>query len=62
MISELESKESKEEEDNNITRANEFLDQDLKELGPDRLDREDINELDIKKEVTEEFKTSKYFR
>ena len=62
MISESESKKSKEEEDNNITRANEFLDQDLEELGPDRLDREDIDELDIKKEVTEEFKTSKYFR
>ena len=62
MICESESKESEEEEDNNITRANEFLDQDLEELGPDRLDREDIDELDIKKEVTEEFKTSKYFR
>ena len=62
MISESESKESEEEEDNNITRANEFLDQDLEELGPDRLDREDINESNIKKEVTKEFKTSKYFR
>ena len=62
MISESESEESEEEEDDNITRANEFLDQDLEELGPDRLDREDINELDIVKEVTEEFKTFKYFR
>ena len=65
MISESESEESeesKEEEEDNITRTNEYLDQDLKELGPDRLDREDINESDIKKEVTKEFKTSKYFR
>ncbi|KAL5331293.1 hypothetical protein ACEPPN_000823 [Leptodophora sp. 'Broadleaf-Isolate-01'] len=54
--------ESEEEEDDDITRTNEFLDQDLKELGRDRLDREEINESDIKKEVTEEFKISKYFR
>ena len=60
MISELESEDNKEEDD--ITQANEFLDQDLEELGPDRLDREDIDELDIKKKVTKEFKTSKYFR
>jgi hypothetical protein len=60
--SESESKEESEsEEEDDITRANEYLDQDLEELGPDRLDREDINESDIKKEVTKEFKTSKYF-
>ena len=53
--------EVKEEEDN-ITQANEFLDQDLKELGQDRLDKEEINKSDIEKEVSEEFKTSKYFR
>jgi hypothetical protein len=39
--------ESKSKKEDNITRANEYLDQDLKELGPDRLDREDINESDI---------------
>jgi hypothetical protein len=61
VISESESEESKKEEEDNITCTNEFLDQDLKELGLDRLDREDINELDIKREVTKEFKTSKYF-
>ena len=61
VISELESEESKEEEDNNITCANEFLDQDLEELGPDRLDRENIDKLDIEKKVTKEFKISKYF-
>jgi hypothetical protein len=60
--SELESEEeSKSEEKDNITRANKYLDQDLEELGPDRLNKEDINELDIKKEVTKEFKTFKYF-
>ena len=65
VISELESEEeseSEEEEEDDITRVNEYLDQDLEELGPDRLDREDIDELDIKKEVTKEFKTFKYFR
>ncbi|KAL5331349.1 hypothetical protein ACEPPN_000879 [Leptodophora sp. 'Broadleaf-Isolate-01'] len=59
VISESESEEEEEEDD--ITCTNEFLDQDLKELGPDRLDREEIDESDIEKEVTEEFKTSKYF-
>ncbi|KAH9203468.1 hypothetical protein DL95DRAFT_472356 [Leptodontidium sp. 2 PMI_412] len=38
-----ESEESEEEEEDDITRANEYLDQDLKELGLDRLDREDID-------------------
>ena len=60
--SESEEEEEEEEEDDDITRANEYLDQDLKELGPDRLDREDIDESDIEKEVSEEFKTSKFFR
>ena len=60
VISESESEESKKE--NDINQANEFLDQDLKELGPDKLDKKDINKSDIKKEVTKEFKTSKYFR
>jgi hypothetical protein len=62
VISKSESKESKKKKKNNITYTNKFLDQDLKELGPDRLDREDIDESDIKKKVTKEFKTSKYFR
>jgi hypothetical protein len=62
VISESESEESEEEEEDDITRTNEFLDQDLEELGPDRLDREDIDESDIEREVTKEFKTSKYFR
>ena len=60
VISESESEDNKKEDD--ITQANEFLDQDLEELGQDRLDREEIDESDIEKEVTEEFKTSKYFR
>jgi hypothetical protein len=59
VISESESKESKKKD--NINQANKFLDQDLKKLGLDRLNRENINELDIKKEVTKEFKTFKYF-
>ncbi|KAL5317038.1 hypothetical protein ACEPPN_016092 [Leptodophora sp. 'Broadleaf-Isolate-01'] len=54
VISELESKEesnNKEEEDD-ITCANEYLDQDLnKELGPDRLDREETDESDAKNEL-----------
>jgi hypothetical protein len=61
VISESESEESEKEEEDDITRTNKFLDQDFKELGLDRLDREDINESDIKREVTKEFKTSKYF-
>jgi hypothetical protein len=61
VISESESKESEKEKEDDITCTNKFLDQDLEELGPDRLDKEDINESDIKREVTKEFKTSKYF-
>ena len=60
MISESESEQESKEEDN-ITHANEFLDQDLKELGPDRLDREDINESDVEREVDKEVKISKSF-
>ena len=63
VISELESEEeSKSKEEDNITYANEYLDQDLKELGQDRLDRENMDKLDIEKEVSKEFKTSKFFR
>jgi hypothetical protein len=62
VISKLKSKESKKEKEDNITYTNKFLDQDLKELGPDRLNKKDINESDIKKKVIKEFKTSKYFR
>jgi hypothetical protein len=62
VISELESKEeSKSKEEDNITRANKYLDQDLKELGPDKLDREDIDESDTKIKVSEEFKHFKFF-
>ncbi|KAL5327905.1 hypothetical protein ACEPPN_005611 [Leptodophora sp. 'Broadleaf-Isolate-01'] len=59
LSSELESSESEEEDD--IACNNEYLDQDLEELGPDRLDREDTDESDIEKDITDEFKTSKYF-
>jgi hypothetical protein len=61
VISESESKESKEKEEDNITCTNKFLDQDLKKLGLNRLNREDIDKSDIKKEVIKEFKTFKYF-
>ncbi|KAG4427003.1 hypothetical protein IFR05_017514, partial [Cadophora sp. M221] len=51
VISELESEEKNEsEEEDDITRVNEYLDQDLEELGLDRLDREETNESDIEKE------------
>jgi hypothetical protein len=61
VISKSESKKSKKKEEDDITHTNKFLNQDLKELGPDRLNKEDIDELDIKKKVTKEFKTFKYF-
>jgi len=64
VISESESEEESEsesKEEDDITRANEYLDQDLKELGPDRLDREDINESDVEREVDKEVKSSKSF-
>jgi hypothetical protein len=62
VVSESESKkESESEEEDDITRINKYLDQDLKELGLDRLNREDINESDTKIKVSEEFKNSKFF-
>jgi hypothetical protein len=63
VISKSESeRESENKEEDNITCANEYLDQDLnKELGPDRLDREDTDELDAENKVSEEFKISKFF-
>ena len=53
--------ESESEEKDDITRVNEFLDQDLEELGPDRLDKEDIDESDVEIEVDEVVKSSKSF-
>ncbi|PVH71081.1 hypothetical protein DL98DRAFT_540345 [Cadophora sp. DSE1049] len=63
VISESESEEESEsKEEDDITCANEYLDQDLnKELGPDKLDREDTDESDTENEVSEEFKSSKFF-
>ncbi|KAH9203474.1 hypothetical protein DL95DRAFT_419017 [Leptodontidium sp. 2 PMI_412] len=64
VISESESEEesNNDEEEDDITYANEYLDQDLnKELGPDRLDREETDESDAENEVSEEFQSSKYF-
>ncbi|PVH68883.1 hypothetical protein DL98DRAFT_599136 [Cadophora sp. DSE1049] len=55
------SESEEEEEEDDITHANEYLDQDLEELGPDRLDREDIDESDAENKVPEEFKRSKFF-
>ncbi|CZT07044.1 uncharacterized protein RAG0_12650 [Rhynchosporium agropyri] len=62
VISESDSEESESEEEDDITQANEYLDQDLKELGLDRLDKEDNDQSDIEKEVSEEFKYSSFFR
>jgi hypothetical protein len=56
-----EGNESESEEEDDITRANEYLDQDLEELGPDRLDREDSDESDTENEVPVEFKRSRFF-
>ncbi|PVH67338.1 hypothetical protein DL98DRAFT_600653 [Cadophora sp. DSE1049] len=62
VISESESEEETEsEEEDDITCNNKYLDQDLKELGPDKLDREDIDESDVEREVDEEVKISKSF-
>jgi predicted transcriptional regulator len=62
VVSESESKEeSKSKKEDNITRINEYLDQDLEELGLDRLNKEDINKSDTKIKVSEEFKNSKFF-
>jgi hypothetical protein len=62
IVSESKSEEkSKSEEEDDITYNNEYLDQDLKELGPDRLGKEDTNESDAKNKISEEFKYSKFF-
>jgi hypothetical protein len=63
VISESESeRESENKEEDNIICVNKYLDQDLnKELGPDRLDKEDTDESDAENEVSEEFKISKFF-
>jgi hypothetical protein len=62
VVSESESKkESESEEEDDITCINKYLNQDLEELGLDRLDREDINESDAKIKVSKEFKNSKFF-
>jgi hypothetical protein len=63
VISELESeRESKNKEEDNITCVNKYLDQDLnKELGLNRLDREDTDKSDAENKVSEEFKISKFF-
>jgi hypothetical protein len=61
MISESKSEESKKEKEDNITYTNKFLDQDLEKLGLNRLNKKDINKSNIKRKVTKEFKTSKYF-
>jgi hypothetical protein len=62
VISELKSKEeNKSKEKDNITYINKYLDQDLKELGLDRLDKKNINKSDTKIKVSKEFKNSKFF-
>jgi hypothetical protein len=62
VVSESESKEeSKSKKEDNIICINKYLDQDLKKLGPDRLNKEDINKSDAKIKVSEEFKNSKFF-
>jgi hypothetical protein len=63
VISKSESKrESENKEKDNITCVNKYLNQDLnKELGLNKLDKEDTDELDAKNEISEEFKISKFF-
>jgi hypothetical protein len=62
VVSKSESKEESEnKKEDNITYINKYLNQDLKKLGPDRLDKEDINESDTKIKVNKEFKNSKFF-
>ncbi|KAH9203084.1 hypothetical protein DL95DRAFT_507736 [Leptodontidium sp. 2 PMI_412] len=64
LINESESEEESEsesEEEDDITHANEYLDQDLEELGPDRLDREETDESDAENELPVEFKRSRFF-
>jgi hypothetical protein len=62
VVSKSESKkESESKEEDNITCINKYLDQNLKELGLDRLNKEDINKSDTKIEVSKEFKNFKFF-
>jgi hypothetical protein len=62
VVSESESKKKSEsKEEDNITYINKYLNQNLKELGLDRLNRKDINKLDTKIKVSKEFKNSKFF-
>ena len=62
MVSKSESKkESESEEKKDITCINKYLDQDLKKLGLNKLNKEDINESDAKIKVSKEFKNSKFF-
>jgi hypothetical protein len=62
VINESESKEESEnKEEDNITCINKYLDQDLEELGLDRLNKKDINKSDAEIKVSEEFKNSKFF-
>jgi uncharacterized protein YqeY len=62
VVSESESKEeNKSKEKDNITCINKYLDQDLEELGLDKLSKEDINKSDAEIEINKEFKNSKFF-
>jgi hypothetical protein len=63
VISKSESeKESENKEEDNITCANKYLDQDLnKELGLDRLDKKNTDKSDTENKVSEKFKISKFF-
>jgi hypothetical protein len=62
VISESESKEESEsKKEDDITYINKYLNQDLKELGLNRLNKKDINESDAKIKVSKEFKNSKFF-
>jgi hypothetical protein len=54
-------KESENKKEDNITCINKYLDQDLEELGLDRLNKKDINKSDAKIKVNKEFKNSKFF-
>jgi hypothetical protein len=63
VISKLKSeKESENKEEDDITCANKYLDQDLnKELGLDRLNKKNTDESDAENKVSKEFKISKFF-
>jgi hypothetical protein len=55
-------RESKNKEEDNIICVNKYLDQDLnKELGLDRLDKENTDELNAENKVSKEFKIFKFF-